>query len=60
MLDGVETYDIESLAVIVNGTDCDGRTMMFFMDYYRSYLDDISDFSFVVYYIEDEDNFIEN
>lgn len=60
MLDGVETYDIESLAVIVNGTDCDGRTMMSFMDYYGSYLDDISDFSFVVYYVEDEDNFIEN
>lgn len=60
MLDGAETHDIESLAVIVNGTDCDGRTMMSSMDHHRSHLDDTSDPPSVVHHTEDEDNSIEN
>lgn len=60
MLDGAETHDIESLAVIVNGTDCDGRTMMSSMDHHESHLDDTSDPPSVVHHTEDEDNSIEN
>lgn len=60
MLDGAETHDIESLAVIVNGTDCDGRTMMSSMDHHGSHLDDTSDPPSVVHHTEDEDNSIED
>lgn len=58
MLDGTETHDIESLAVIVNSEDCGTQTMMVSID--GSHLDNTSDPPSLVHHTEDEDTSIEN
>ncbi|XP_022289043.2 calcium-responsive transcription factor-like isoform X1 [Crassostrea virginica] len=58
MLDGTETHDIESLAVIVNSEDCGTQTMMVSID--GSHLDNTSDPPSMVHHTEDEDTSIEN